>query len=89
MGNFVGRTLTANIAEQSVALNIEFISYIKNESDNVVTVSFDTATTGTETMVLKANEGRTNLEIPFKTLYYKADVNASELVIEGTIKPII
>jgi len=85
--NFVGRSLTANIVEQNATLNIEFISLIVNDSANTITLSFDVASaSATELMVLKTGESRENLAIPFAKLYYKADVDASAMRIEGLIK---
>jgi len=85
--NFKGRSLTANIVEQSVALNMGYIYMISNDSANVVTLSFDIASaTATELMVLKAGEARTNLDLSIGTLYYKADVDSSAIRIEGLAK---
>jgi hypothetical protein len=82
--NFMGRSLTANIAEQHVDLNMGFIYLISNDSANTVTLSFDIASaSATELMVLKAGESRLNLDFPIGTLYYKADVDTSALRIEG------
>jgi len=83
--NFVSRELVANIQEQNVELNIAFINLIVNDSANTIKVSFDEAV-GTNLMVLKAGESRTNIAVPFKKLYYKADVDASAMRIEGLTK---
>ena len=82
MTNFVGRELTANILEQNVELNITFINLIVNDSPNIIKVSFD-ETVGTNLIVLKAGESRTNIAVPFKKLYYKADADTSYIRIEG------
>ncbi len=85
--NFIGRSLTANILEQNVALNMGFVYMVSNDSANVVTLSFEVASaSATELMVLKAGESRTNLDFPIGTLYYKADVNTSAVRIEGLKK---
>jgi len=88
MTNFIGRSLVANILEQNVELNMEFISLIVNDSPNTVTVSFDIASASAagNVMVLKTKESRENLPIPFKKLYYKANVDASTMRIEGLAK---
>jgi len=83
--NFVGRELQANIAEQNVELNIAFINLIVNDSANIIKVSFDEVV-GTNLMILKAGESRTNIAVPFKKLYYKANVDASAMRIEGLAK---
>ena len=85
MTNFVGRELTANILEQNVELNITFINLIVNDSPNIIKVSFD-ETVGTNLIVLKAGESRTNIAVPFKKLYYKANVDTSAMRIEGLAK---
>ena len=86
--NFIGRSLTANILEQNVTLDMAFINLIVNDSVNVVTLSFDvaSASAASNLMVLKAGESRQNLAVPFSKLYYKADVDTSLLRIEGLIK---
>ena len=85
--NLIARSLTANIVEQNVALNMGFVYLISNDSANVVTLSFDIASaTATELMVLKAGEARTNLDLSIGTLYYKADVDSSAIRIEGLAK---
>ncbi len=86
--NFIGRSLTANIVEQNVTLDMEFINLIVNDSANVVTLSFDiaSASAASNLMVLKAGESRKNLTVPFSKLYYKADVDTSLLRIEGLAK---
>ena len=86
MTNFIGRSLTANIAEQNVELNMAFINLIVNDSANTITVTFDEATTSSNVMVFKAGEQRTNIAVPFENLYYKADVDTSALRIEGLAK---
>lgn len=88
--NFIGRSLTANIAEQNITLNMTFINLIVNDSANVVTLSFDvaSASAASNLLVLKAGESRQNLAVPFSKLYYKADVNTSALRIEGLAKAI-
>ena len=83
--NFVGRELQANIAEQNVELNIAFINLIVNDSANIIKVSFDEVV-GTNLMILKAGESRTNIAVPFKKLYYKAAADASAMRIEGLAK---
>jgi len=85
MTNYVGRSLTANIAEQNVELNMAFINLIVNDSVNVVTISFDvaSASAASNLMVLKAGESRQNLAVPFTKLYYKADADTSYIRIEG------
>jgi hypothetical protein len=86
--NFIGRSLTANILEQNVTLNMAFINLIVNDSVNTVTLSFDvaSASAANNLMVLKAGESRQNLAVPFGKLYYKADVDTSALRIEGLAK---
>jgi len=85
--NFIGRSLTANIAEQHVDLNMGFLYTISNDSTAVVTLSFEVASaSATELMVLKAGEARTNLDLQIGTLYYKADANTSAVRIEGLKK---
>lgn len=85
--NFIGRNLTANIAEQSVELNAGVIYKIINDSANTVTISFDIASAlATELLVLKTGEGEYNLDLAVGTLYYKADVNTSALRITGLKK---
>ena len=88
MTNFIGRNLTANIAEQNVELNMAFINLIINDSVNTITLSFDvaSASAGGNLMVFKAGEQRTNIAVPFENLYYKADVDTSALRIEGLAK---
>jgi len=88
MTNFIGRNLTANEIEQNVELNIEFINLIVNDSANIVTLSFDiaSASAANNLMVLKAGESRTNIAVPFKKLYYKANVDTSAMRIEGLAK---
>jgi len=81
--NFIGRSLTANIAEQNVTLNMAFINVIVNDSASVITLSFDAVTTGTNTMVLKVGESRENIAVPFNKLYYKAAADTSYFRIEG------
>jgi len=83
--NFIGRSLTANILEQNVELNMSFINLIVNDSANVVTISFDVTAT-TNIMILKAGEVRKNIAVPFGKLYYKATADASALRIEGLAK---
>jgi len=83
--NFIGRSLTANILEQNVELNMSFINLIVNDSANVVTISFDVTAT-TNIMTLKAGEVRKNIAVPFGKLYYKAAADASALRIEGLAK---
>jgi len=83
--NFVGRELVANIAEQNAELNIVFINLIVNDSANIIKVSFDEVV-GTNLMVLKAGESRQNIAVPFEKLYYKANVDASAMRIEGLTK---
>lgn len=85
--NFIGRSLTANQAEQNVALNMSYVYLISNDSSNAVTLSFDVASaSATELMVLKAGESRTNLDLPIGTLYYKAAADTSAIRIEGLKK---
>jgi hypothetical protein len=84
--NFIGRSLTANQAEQNVTLNMAFINLIVNDSVNTLTLSFDAVTTGTETMVLKTGEVRENIAVPFTKLYYKASADSSAFRIEGLSK---
>lgn len=85
--NFKGRSLTANQAEQNVALNIGYVYLISNDSASVVTLSFDVASaSATELMVLKAGESRTNLDLSIGTLYYKAAADTSAIRIEGLAK---
>ena len=88
MTNFIGRNLTANIAEQNVELNMAFINLIVNDSANTITLSFDvaSASAGGNLMVFKAGEQRTNISVPFKKLYYKADADTSAMRIEGLAK---
>jgi len=83
--NFIGRSLTANIVEQNVTLDMSFINLIVNDSASVVTLSFD-VTAGTNVMVLKAGEARKNIAVPFSKLYYKAAADTSALRIEGLAK---
>jgi hypothetical protein len=85
--NFIGRKLTANIAEQNVTLNMGFVYLIKNDSANVVTLSFEVASaSATELMILNAGESRTNLDFPIEKLYYKAAADTSYVRIEGLAK---
>jgi len=86
--NFIGRSLTANIAEQNVELNMAFINLIVNDSINTITLSFDiaSASAGGNLMVFKPGEQRTNIPVPFGKLYYKANVDTSALRIEGLSK---
>lgn len=85
--NFVGRSLTANIAEQNVDLNMNYVYLIANDSTSSITLSFDVASaSATELMVLKAGESRTNLDLPIGKLYYKAAADTSALRIEGLKK---
>lgn len=85
--NFVGRSLTANQAEQNVALNMSYVYMISNDSANQVTLSFDVASaSATELMILKAGESRTNLDFAIGTLYYKAGADNSAIRIEGLKK---
>jgi len=85
--NLIARSLTANIAEQHVHINMGYIYMIVNDSVNTVTLSFDIASaTATELMVLKAGESRTNLDLAVETLYYKANVDTSAIRIEGLAK---
>ena len=83
--NFIGRSLTANIAEQNVTLDMSFINLIVNDSTSVVTLAFDVTAT-TNVMILKAGEVRKNIAVPFGKLYYKAAADASALRIEGLAK---
>jgi len=83
--NFIGRSLTANIAEQNVTLDMSFINLIVNDSTSVVTLAFDVTAT-TNVMILKAGEVRKNIAVPFGKLYYKATADASALRIEGLAK---
>jgi len=83
--NFIGRSLTANILEQNVELNMSFINLIVNDSANVITLAFDVTAT-TNIMILKAGEVRKNIAVPFGKLYYKATADASALRIEGLAK---
>jgi len=83
--NFIGRSLTANILEQNVELNMSFINLIVNDSANVITLAFDVTAT-TNIMILKAGEVRKNIAVPFGKLYYKAAADASALRIEGLAK---
>ena len=83
--NFIGRSLTANILEQNVELNMSFINLIVNDSANVITLAFDVTAT-TNVMILKAGEVRKNIAVPFGKLYYKATADASALRIEGLAK---
>jgi len=80
--NFIGRSLTANQAEQNVTLNMAFINLIVNDSVNTVTLSFDITAT-TNVMILKAGESRENIAVPFVKLYYKASADTSAIRIEG------
>ena len=85
--NLIARSLTANILEQNVVLNMGYVYLIVNDSVNTVTLSFEVASaSATELMVLKAGESRTNLDLPVGTLYYKADVDTSAVRIEGLKK---
>ncbi len=85
--NFVGRKLTANIAEQHVDLNMSYVYLIVNDSASVVTLSFEgTSATATELMILNAGESRTNLDLSVGTLYYKAATDTSYVRIEGLAK---
>ena len=85
--NFKGRKLTANIAEQNVALNMGYVYLIANDSTAVVTLSFEVASaSATELMILNAGESRTNLDLPVGTLYYKAAADTSYVRIEGLAK---
>ena len=88
MTNFIGRSLTANIAEQNVELNMTFINLIINDSPNTITLSFDIASASAagNLMVFKPGEQRTNIAVPFEKLYYKADVDTSAMRIEGLAK---
>jgi len=88
MTNFIGRSLTANQAEQNVELNMAFINLIVNDSASVVTLSFDIASASASgnLMVLKVGEARENIAVPFGKLYYKAAADASALRIEGLAK---
>jgi len=88
--NFIGRSLTANIAEQNVELNMAFINLVINDSPNTVTLSFDvaSASAANNLLVLKPGEDRKNIAVPFTKLYYKADVNTSALRIEGLAKEV-
>ena len=83
--SFIGRELTANILEQNVELNMAFINLIVNDSVNTIKVSFDTSV-GTNVMVFKPGENKTNIPVPFEKLYYKADVDTSAFRIEGLSK---
>ena len=83
--NFIGRSLTANILEQNVELNMSFINLIVNDSANVITLAFDVTAT-TNIMILKAGEARKNIAVPFSKLYYKAAADTSALRIEGLAK---
>ena len=86
--NFIGRSLTANILEQNVTLDMSFINLIVNDSTSVVTLSFDVANASASNnlMVLKAGESRQNLAVPFSKLYYKAAADTSYIRIEGLSK---
>ena len=86
--NFIGRSLTANQAEQNVELNMAFINLIVNDSTSTVTLSFDVASANASNnlMVLKTGESRKNIAVPFGKLYYKAAADASYLRIEGLAK---
>jgi len=88
MTNFIGRSLTANILEQNVSLDMAFINLIVNDSINTVTISFDvvSASAGGNLMTLKAGESRQNIAVPFTKLYYKANVDTSAIRIEGLAK---
>jgi len=84
--NFVGRSLVANISEQNITLNMSFINVIVNDSVNTITIAFDEVTTGTNVMIIKTGESRENVAIPFKKLYFKANVDTSAFRIEGIVK---
>ena len=86
--NFIGRSLTANIAEQNVTLDMSFINLIVNDSASTVTLAFDVASASASgnLMVLKSGESRKNIAVPFSKLYYKALADASALRIEGLAK---
>lgn len=85
--NFVGRKLTANMAEQHVDLNMGYVYLITNDSTAVVTLSFEIASaSATELMILNAGESRTNIDLSIGTLYYKAAADTSYIRIEGLAK---
>lgn len=88
MTNFIGRSLTANQAEQNVTLDVSFINLIVNDSASILTLSFDvaSASAANNLMILKAGESRENIAVPFGKLYYKAAADTSYFRIEGLAK---
>lgn len=78
---YVSKKLTANIAEQNVALGVNIFQLIKNESANTITINIDNLTTEENAIELVAGASITNFETYCKTLYYKAGADASTLKI--------
>ena len=78
---YVSKKLTANQAEQNVALGVNIFQLIKNESANVVTINIDNLTTEENAIELVAGASIENFETYCKTFYYKAGADASTLKI--------
>jgi len=76
---YVSKKLVANVAEQSISLDVNKFYLIKNISANVITVNLDNATTEDNAIELEAGEFMENFDQYCKVLYYKASVNASIL----------
>jgi len=76
---YVSKKLTANQAEQNVALGVNVFQLIKNESANVVTINIDNLTTEADSIELIAGASIENFNVYCKTLYYKASVDGSVL----------
>jgi len=80
---YVSKKLVANVAEQSITLDINKFYLIKNTSANVVTINLDNLTTEDNAIELEAGQSIENFDEYCKVLYYKASVNGSILKIIG------
>jgi len=78
---YVSKKLTANQAEQSVALNVNEFYLINNTSANIVTINLDNATNEDNAIELAAGQSIENFKEYCKVLYYKATADASTLQI--------
>ena len=80
---YVSKKLIANIAEQSITLDVNKFYLIKNVSANVITINLDNLTTEDNTIELEAGQSMENFDQYCKVLYYKASVDGSILKIIG------
>ena len=80
---YVSKKLTANIAAQSVTLDVSGFYLILNTSANVVTINLDNLVTEDGAIELAAGQSIENFKEYCKVLHYNAAADASVLKIIG------